>query len=104
MGRAGMHTLRRLAPWLAVPAILALAAGLRFSRIDDFHNSYYTATVSSMLQSPSNFLFGSFDPGGVVTVDKPPAAFWLQAASAALFGVSPWAVNLPRSKMSRMIG
>ena len=42
---------------------------MRFSRLGDFDNQYYTATVVSMLQSPTNFLFGSFDPGGVVMVD-----------------------------------
>ena len=98
-----MRGVGSLGPWLLVLAILALAAGLRFSRIDEYHNSYYTAAASSMFQSPSNFLFGSFDPGGVVMVDKPPAAFWPQAAAAALFGVSPWAVNLPQAIMGTLI-
>lgn len=35
-------------------------------------NSYYSAAVKSMGKSWTNFLFGSFDPIGVVTVDKPP--------------------------------
>ena len=79
--------------WLAV----ALGAWLRFSRLGDFDNQYYTATVVSMLQSPANFLFGSFDPGGVVMVDKPPLSFWVQAIPVALFGPSRWAVVLPQA-------
>ena len=99
---SGMGGLPRGTSVALVVTVLALAAGLRFSRIDDFHNLYYTATVSSMLHSPSNFLYGSFDPGGVIMVDKPPAAFWVQAASAALFGVRRWAVNLPQAIMGTL--
>ena len=94
--------MRRFTPWLTIVAIFVLAGGLRLVRIDDFQNEYYTATVSSMLIGPSNFLFGSFDPGGVVTVDKPPAAFWIQALSATLFGVHKWSVNLPQAVMGSL--
>ncbi|MDO8750697.1 MAG: glycosyltransferase family 39 protein [Dehalococcoidia bacterium] len=85
----------RLDVWLV--AAVALGAWLRFSRLGDFDNQYYTATVVSMLQSPANFLFGSFDPGGVVMVDKPPLSFWVQAIPVALFGPSRWAVVLPQA-------
>jgi 4-amino-4-deoxy-L-arabinose transferase-like glycosyltransferase len=60
-------------------------------------NAYYTAAVTSMLQNPHNFFFGSFDPGGFVTVDKPPVVFWIQTASAAVFGVHGWSVILPQA-------
>ena len=82
-------------PWLLAAVIVA--AWLRFGRLGDFDNSYYTATAVSMLKSWHNFLFASFDPGGVVTVDKPPVAFWVQALSVALFGPSRWAVTLPQA-------
>ena len=70
--------------------IVALGVGgvLRLSRLGDFDNDYYTATVASMLQSVHNFAFGSFDPAGVVMVDKPPASFWLQAVPASIFGAN----------------
>ncbi len=58
-------------------------------------NSYYTAAVTSMLQSFHNFFYASFDPAGFVTVDKPPVAFWLQTLFAAIFGVHGWSVTLP---------
>lgn len=82
--------------WWILLALL-IGAALRFSRLGDFANQYYTATVVSMLESPHNFLFGSFDPGGVVTVDKPPFSLWLQAVPVALFGPSKWAVALPQA-------
>ena len=82
-------------PWLLTA--LALGAWLRFSQLGDFDNQYYTATVVSMLKSPSNFLFASFDPGGVVAVDKPPLSFWVQAIPVALFGPARWAVPLPQA-------
>jgi 4-amino-4-deoxy-L-arabinose transferase-like glycosyltransferase len=60
-------------------------------------NTYYAAAVRSMTQSWSNFFYGAFDPGGWITVDKPPAALWLQAASAKLFGFSSWSLLAPQA-------
>ncbi len=85
---------RSLDYWLLFA--VAIGALLRFSRLGDYDNSYYTATVTSMLQSTHNFLFVSFDPAGVVMVDKPPIAFWLQAVPAAILGASGWTVTLPQ--------
>ncbi|MEK7848398.1 MAG: hypothetical protein AAB270_05700, partial [Chloroflexota bacterium] len=91
----GRHTLfdlsrrlRHILPVLGLLLILLLAAWLRFSRLGQFDNQYYTATVASMLTSWHNFLYASFDPGGVVSVDKPPFAFWLDSVPVALLGVS----------------
>ncbi len=70
---------------------------LRLSLVGDYDNSYYTATVSSMLKSWGNFFFGSFDSIGLVMVDKPPASFWVQAIPSVLFGVSEWSVTLPQA-------
>lgn len=86
---------RRIDFWLLL--VVSAGAALRFSRLGDFDNQYYTATVVSMLKSPHNFLFGSFDPAGIVMVDKPPFSFWVQAIPVALFGPSQWAVGLPQA-------
>ncbi|MDT7789917.1 MAG: hypothetical protein QOF58_8336 [Pseudonocardiales bacterium] len=59
-------------------------------------NSYYSAAAKSMSMSFTNFLFGSFDPAGVVTVDKPPMALWPQAIAVWIFGFHGWAVLLPQ--------
>jgi 4-amino-4-deoxy-L-arabinose transferase-like glycosyltransferase len=87
--------IRRLDVGILVP--LGIGAILRFARVGEFDNQYYTATVMSMLQSPANFLFASFDPAGIVMVDKPPLSFWIQAVPAAIFGVNKWAVTLPQT-------
>lgn len=84
--------------WLVLAAIIMLAAILRLSNLEAVGqaNTYYTAAVEGMLQSPSNFFFGAAEPGGSVTVDKPPVGLWLQVLSAALFGVNGPAVVLPQ--------
>jgi 4-amino-4-deoxy-L-arabinose transferase-like glycosyltransferase len=83
----------------AILAILAVAAGLRLWGIADygFGNGYYAAAVRSMLVSPSNFFFGAFDPAGLVTVDKPPLALWIQTSSAWLLGYRPLSLLLPQA-------
>src|SRR3954447_12422721 len=78
---------------------LLVAAGLDFWQLakEGYANSYYAATVKSMLTSWHNFFFASFDPGGFVTVDKPPLGFWLQAGSVWLFGFSGFSLMLPQA-------
>lgn len=81
--------------WLA--GIILLAAVLHFSNLSALGdaNTYYTAAIKSMLQSWRNFFFIAAEPGGSVTVDKPPLGLWVEAAFAFLFGVKGWAVALP---------
>jgi anti-anti-sigma factor len=83
-------------PW---PELLVTAAALvLFSwRLDrnGYGNAFYAAAVRSMTTSWHNFLYASFDPGGWITVDKPPLAFWPAALSARVFGYSSWTVLLP---------
>lgn len=79
--------------------IVLLGGFLRFYELGatSIGNSYYAATVKSMLTSWHNFFFAAYEPGGSVTVDKPPLGFWLQAASAYLFGVNGFALALPQA-------
>ncbi len=79
--------------------MLALSAVLNTHRLaqNGYANIFYSAGVQSMLRSLHNFLFVSFDPGGLVTVDKPPVALWVQGASAKLFGLSPLSLLLPEA-------
>ena len=44
-----------------------------------------------------NFFFASFDPGGFVTIDKPPLGFWLQTLSTKIFGSAPFSIFLPQA-------
>ncbi|WP_232666255.1 ArnT family glycosyltransferase [Pseudonocardia sp. TRM90224] len=62
-------------------------------------NDYYAAAVQSMTQSWEAFFFGSLDAGNIVTVDKPPAALWVMAASARIFGFSSWSMLVPQALM-----
>ncbi len=58
-------------------------------------NAFYTAAIKSMTESFKNFWYGSFDPAGYITVDKPPIALWFMAISAKIFGLHGWSVVLP---------
>jgi 4-amino-4-deoxy-L-arabinose transferase-like glycosyltransferase len=62
-------------------------------------NQYYSAAVRSMSTSWHDFLYGSFDAGGVMTVDKPPLALWVQALSARVFGFHSLSVLVPQALM-----
>src|ERR1700730_12208931 len=86
---------------LALAGVLAFSAVLNTNRISQngYANSYYSAGVKSMLRSLHNFFFVSFDPGGLITVDKPPLGLWVQAASAKIFGFSPLSLLLPEAIM-----
>ncbi len=86
-------------PWyrLVLAAILAFSAWLNVAQLDryGYGNSYYAAAVRSMMQNWHNFFFASFDPGGFVTIDKPPVGFWFQVISAKIFGYSGVSLLLP---------
>ncbi len=83
---------------LTLTGIMALAALLRFVNLDAVGdgNLYYAAAVKSMLTSWENFFFAAAEPGGSVTVDKPPLGLWVQAVSAAIFGVNTFGLMLPQ--------
>jgi 4-amino-4-deoxy-L-arabinose transferase-like glycosyltransferase len=84
---------------IALGIVLLVSLFLNFYQLgqDGYANTYYAAAIRSMLDSWHNFFFVSFDPGGFVTVDKPPLGFWLQAASAKIFGFSPFSILLPQA-------
>ena len=78
--------------------IVLVAALLRCWALDrnGFGNEYYSAGVRSMIAGWRNFFFNAFDPAGFVSLDKPPVAFWIQAASAKLFGFRALSLLLPQ--------
>ena len=84
---------------LALAPVLALSAVLNVNRLSQngYANIFYSAGVRSMLRSLHNFVFVSFDPGGLTMVDKPPLGLWVQAASAKVFGFSPLSLLLPEA-------
>jgi 4-amino-4-deoxy-L-arabinose transferase-like glycosyltransferase len=76
---------------------MVISFGLHIYNIESIGdaNAYYTAAVKSMLQSWSNFFFVAAEPGGSVTVDKPPLGLWIEAAFAFFLGVSGFSSSLP---------
>ena len=84
---------------LAFIGVVSLSAILNIFHLEGegYANTYYAATVKSMLQNWHNFFFVSFDPGGFVAADKPPFGLWLQVASAKLFGFSGVSILLPQA-------
>src|SRR5581483_10174987 len=48
-----------------------------------------------MSHSWHDFWFNSFDPGGFVTVDKPPLSQWMATASVKVLGFGAWGLLLP---------
>jgi 4-amino-4-deoxy-L-arabinose transferase-like glycosyltransferase len=84
--------------WVALALITAGAAALRLVdlgavRLDPF----YDAAVRSMGVSWHNFFFGAYEPGGSVSIDKPPVDLWLQVASVKLLGWGSTSLKLPEA-------
>jgi len=79
-----------------VGAITVGAALLRLIYIGKVSpDPFYDAAVRSMSMSWHNFFFGAFEPGGSVSIDKPPVDLWLQVISVKLFGFSSTSLKLP---------
>ncbi len=87
-------------PGWARPALLAIAVvaavaygwGMAGASVE----SFYGAAARSMSENWHDFIFGAFDPAGIVMVDKLPGALWVQALSLRVFGFHIWALVLPQ--------
>src|SRR3954447_17526848 len=81
--------------------LVGIAAVLNLWALDQsgWANEYYGAAVRSMASSWHNFLYDSFDPSGIMTVDKPPLALWVQALSVRAFGFHPLTMLVPQALM-----
>src|SRR5712692_5428796 len=89
----------RLWQRLALGGVMLVSIFMNFYQLgqNGFGNLYYASAIRSMLDSWHNFFFVSFDPGGFVSLDKPPLGFWLQTLSAKIFGFTPFSVYLPQA-------
>lgn len=82
--------------WATLALITLGAALLRVVKIAHVSpDPFYDAAVRSMGLSWHNFLLGAFEPGGSVSIDKPPVDLWLQVASVKLFGFSSTTLKVP---------
>jgi 4-amino-4-deoxy-L-arabinose transferase-like glycosyltransferase len=93
--------MKRSAGWLAFLALALITAGaavLRLIHIGQVPpDPFYDAAVKSMALSWHNFFFGAFEPGGSVSIDKPPVDLWLQVASVKLLGFTTTTLKLPEA-------
>ncbi|MEU2032657.1 ArnT family glycosyltransferase [Nocardia amamiensis] len=82
-------------------ALLATTAALYLWALGShgWGNEYYAAAVQAGSKNWTALLFGSVDPGNVISVDKPPASLWVMGVSARLLGFSTWSVMLPQALM-----
>ena len=85
-------------PYLLGGLVFALALALRLWSIDHVAgNVFYDAAVRSMGNSWHNFFFGALEPGGSVSIDKPPVDLWLQVASTTVLGYDLTALHMPEA-------
>src|SRR5438046_2652 len=92
-------SLPRPRPELLLLVGLAAVLNLWALSQNGWANEYYSAAVHSMASSWHNFLYDSFDPSGVMTVDKPPLGLWVQALSVRVFGYHPLSMLIPQALM-----
>jgi 4-amino-4-deoxy-L-arabinose transferase-like glycosyltransferase len=84
--------------WVALALITIGAGALRLIHIAQVPpDPFYDAAVRSMGLSWHNFFFGAFEPGGSVSIDKPPVDLWLQVASVKIVGFSNTSLKLPEA-------
>jgi 4-amino-4-deoxy-L-arabinose transferase-like glycosyltransferase len=101
---AGRTRARWLAERIPHPELLGLIAltgvlNLWALARNGWANEYYAAAVRSMSGSWHDFLFASLDKTGVMTVDKPPLALWVQALSVRVFGYHSLSILVPQALM-----
>jgi 4-amino-4-deoxy-L-arabinose transferase-like glycosyltransferase len=99
--RRRLHALAARLPRPELGALIVLAAALDLWALsrNGWANDYYSAAVRSMSSSWHNFLYASADPSGVMSVDKPPLALWVQSLSVRVFGYHPLSVLVPQALM-----
>ena len=96
-GHAPARSRERLA-WAAVALITLAAGALRLYHINRaLLDPFYDSAVKSMSLSLHNFFFGAMEPGGSVSIDKPPIDLWLQVLSTKLVGFSATGLLLPEA-------
>jgi 4-amino-4-deoxy-L-arabinose transferase-like glycosyltransferase len=95
--RGWLAIARDARPELVVLILLAGILNLWALSSNGWANDYYAAAVRSMSGSWHDFLFGSLDPSGVMTVDKPPLALWIQSLSVRIFGYHSLSLLVPQA-------
>lgn len=90
--------LRKNYAGICLAGIILLSAFLNLWNLwNQGGNAYYAAAVKSALINPWAGFFGSVDPAGFITIDKPPVGIWVQALFAAVLGFQEWICVLPQA-------
>ena len=89
----------RARPELLGVLVVAALLNLWGLQTNGWANTFYSAAVRSMTTSWHDFLFASLDKAGLMTVDKPPLALWVQALSARVFGLNSLSILVPQALM-----
>ncbi|MDP9882728.1 4-amino-4-deoxy-L-arabinose transferase-like glycosyltransferase [Sinomonas atrocyanea] len=62
-------------------------------------NEFYAAAIQAGSKDWTAWFFGSLDAGNAITVDKPPAAFWIPGLLGRIFGFNSFTMLLPEALM-----
>ncbi len=93
---------RRLRPRHgALGALLAATAALYLWGLSasGWANGFYSAAAQAAGISWKAWFFGSSDAANWITVDKTPAALWVDGLAVRVFGLSSWSVLVPQALM-----
>ncbi|GAB3271226.1 glycosyltransferase family 39 protein [Sinomonas notoginsengisoli] len=106
---AGSLGWRRLAfgtgqPRWARPSAVGLVVASAFLYLWNLTNSgwaneFYAAAIQAGSKDWTAWFFGSLDAGNAITVDKPPAAFWIPGLLGRIFGFNSFTMLLPEALM-----
>jgi 4-amino-4-deoxy-L-arabinose transferase-like glycosyltransferase len=91
-GRRGWHR-----PALALLLLGTAVLYLWNLSASGYANDFYAQAALAGSQNWEAWLFGSLDPGNIITVDKPPAALWVMGLSARIFGFNSWSLLAPQA-------
>jgi 4-amino-4-deoxy-L-arabinose transferase-like glycosyltransferase len=85
----------------ALGALLAATASLYLWGLSasGWANGFYSAAAQAAGVSGKAWFFGSSDAANWITVDKTPAALWVDGLAVRLFGLSSWSVLGPQALM-----
>ncbi|HEY0813762.1 MAG TPA: glycosyltransferase family 39 protein [Pseudonocardia sp.] len=62
-------------------------------------NGFYSAAAQAGSVSWKAWFFGSSDAANWITVDKTPAALWVDGLAVRIFGLSSWSILVPQALM-----
>jgi 4-amino-4-deoxy-L-arabinose transferase-like glycosyltransferase len=93
---------RRLHPRHAALGVLLAATAVLYLwglSASGWANGFYSAAAQAASVSWKAWFFGSSDAANWITVDKTPAALWVDGLAVRIFGLSSWSVLVPQALM-----